>query len=425
MDLYQALTVASLVLVVTWWSTGLVNKIIATCVLLLSFVLFSGAEPKVVFSFLLSENFPMITLTYLFSQGITNSGLIEKLVQPFLGKYANSHRKILLSIIIVLALTIYLVPQPLARLIIVASLFDKYMENTDIKPSARRALMFGCFLFYALVNMSVVNADVLLNTSALAFTGLEMTDIEWLGNMGVPVIIYGVLTFILFNLAFRKDFAGQKKIQLTVQTQREALNKRDKLSLTIIIITLLLWATKSLHGINATVITLGATIAMFACKLLKAKDIKSIDITTLVFLTGAFSIGSAMKASGSADIIFSRMKLFFPEEYSIWYILLLAVIGKMMHMLLGSNTTTLSLIIPGLMIVSGDILSSEAIMYTAYVSVVVQSFLPFHSVAMMMGTARNYFDTKEVLRFGVPMLILMFISLVCVFLPWWHFVGIM
>lgn len=58
------------------------------------------------------------------------------------------------------------------------------------------------------------------------------------------------------------------------------------------------------------------------------------------------------------------------------------------------------------------------------VGVVVHSPLPFHSVAMMMGTARNYFTAKDVLRFGAPMLALMFVSIICVFLPWWQFVGI-
>lgn len=424
MNLNQSITVAALVLVVTWWSTGWVNKIIATCVLLLCFVLFSGASPKVVFTFLLSENFPMIALTYLFSQGITNSGLIEKVIQPFLGRHANSPHKILLSIIIVFVLTVYLVPQPLARLIIVASLFDKYMKNTDISSPARRVLMFGCFLFYALVNMLCISADLMLNTSSLAFAGLTMNDEQWMKNMAVPVVIYGALIFGLFSLVFRKELGEQKKVHLIMQPEKVRLKKHDKIALTIIIVTVLLWVTKGLHGINATVITLGATVAMFAVKLLSPKDLKSIDITTLVFLTGAFSIGSAMKASGSAEIIFSRMKDLFPSEYSIWYILLLAAIGKIMHLMLGSNTTTLSLIIPGLMIVSRDILSPEAIMYTAYVSVVVHSLLPFHSVAMMMGTARNYFTAKDVLRFGVPMLALMFVSIICVFLPWWQFVGI-
>ena len=217
MNLNQSITVAALVLVVTWWSTGWVNKIIATCVLLLCFVLFSGASPKVVFTFLLSENFPMIALTYLFSQGITNSGLIEKVIQPFLGRHANSPHKILLSIIIVFVLTVYLVPQPLARLIIVASLFDKYMKNTDISSPARRVLMFGCFLFYALVNMLCISADLMLNTSSLAFAGLTMNDEQWMKNMAVPVVIYGALIFGLFSLVFRKELGEQKKVERPLQ----------------------------------------------------------------------------------------------------------------------------------------------------------------------------------------------------------------
>lgn len=424
MNLAQAATVSVLVLVVTWWSAGLVNKIIASCVLLGCFWLFSGAPARQVFTFLLSENFPMIALTYLFSQGIANSGIIEKIVQPFLGRFANTPLKILLCMIAVLTCTIYLVPQPLARLILVSVVFAKYIDSTNIPADTKQVLMWGCFLFYSLVNMLCVNADIILNSSTLAFAGLEMGDMQWAKNMAVPVVVYGALILALFCWVYRGPMRAVKTVRLNQPPQAVKLEKRDKLAIGIVLVTVLLWVTKGLHGINATLVTLAATVVMFATGLLKPRDLKAIDITTLVFLTAAFSIGGVMKSCGAADLIFSRLKGIFPSRYSIGYILILALVGKLMHFLLGSNTTTLSLIVPGLMLICTDVLTPEAIMYVCYMSTVVQALLPFHSVAYMMGAASGYFDTKILARFGLPMLVLMFLALVCVFLPWWHVVGI-
>lgn len=425
MNLSQAATVASLVMVVTWWSTGWVNKILASCVLLACFVLFSGAAPKQVFTFLLSENFPMIALTYLFSEGITQSGLIEKVLLPRLGKFATSPMKILLSMIAVLALTIYLVPQSLARLIIVAMIFDNYMRGTDLDASARRVLMCGCFVFYALVNMVCVNADIILNTSTLAFSGLQMGDLEWAKNMALPTVVYGALMVLLFSLVFRREIKAAGRVRLTREPEKTAFTKRDWTASAIIALTILLWASKGLHHINATLITLLATAAMFATGMLKPRDFRAIDVTTLVFLTAAFSIGGVMKSCGAAELIFSRLKTIFPAQFSLLYILTLALIGKALHLVLGSNTTTLSLLIPGLMLICTDVMSPTAIMYVAYLSVVVQSLLPFHSVALMIGTAHDYFDTKTVFRFGLPMLFLVFFALSCVYLPWWKIIGLL
>ena len=425
MNLSQAATVASLVMVVTWWSTGWVNKILASFVLLACFALFSGTAPKQVFTFLLSENFPMIALTYLFSEGITKSGLIEKVLLPRLGKFANTPLKILLSMIAVLALTIYLVPQSLARLIIVAMIFDNYMRSTDLDEATRRVLMCGCFVFYALVNMICVNADIILNNSTLAFSGLLMGDLEWAKNMAVPTVVYGLLMGLLFSLVFRPEIKKSGKVRLIKEPGKAVFTKQDKIASAIIAVTILLWATKGLHHINATLVTLVATAVMFAAGMLKPRDFRAIDITTLVFLTAAFSIGGVMKSCGAAEIIFSQLKTIFPAQFSLLYILTLALIGKTLHLVLGSNTTTLSLLIPGLMLICTDVMSPTAIMYVAYLSVVVQSLLPFHSVALMMGTARNYFDTKTVFRFGLPMLFLMFFALICVYVPWWRLIGLL
>lgn len=425
MDLRQTITVASLVLVVTWWSTGWVNKILASCVLLLCFVLFSGAAPKQVFTFLLSENFPMIALTYLFSEGITKSGLIEKILLPQLGKLANTPMKILLSMILVLTLTIYVVPQPLARLIIVAVIFDNYMHSTNIDETMRHVLMFGCFVFYALVNMLCISADIILNHSTLAFSGLMMGDLQWAMNMALPTTVYGGMMLLLFAVVFRREIKASGPIHLLREPGKVPFTKQDKIASAIIALTVLLWMTASIHHINSTLVTLLATAAMFAAGMLRPQDLRTIDVTTLVFLTAAFSIGGVMKSCGAAEIIFSKLKLIFPERFSILYILTLALVGKLLHLVLGSNTTTLSLLVPGLMLICTDTMAPTAIMYVAYLSVVVQSLLPFHSVALMMGTARGYFDTKTVFRFGLPMLFLMFFALVCVFVPWWKVRGIL
>lgn len=51
MDMRQSATLAVLLLVIIWWCTGIVGKTLASCVLIVSFLFLSGAQPRTVFSF--------------------------------------------------------------------------------------------------------------------------------------------------------------------------------------------------------------------------------------------------------------------------------------------------------------------------------------------------------------------------------------
>ena len=74
----------AVLLAIIWWSAGIVKKIPASVFLIAVFCLVSRAGVRTIFSFPLSETFPMIVMTYLFSQGIANSGLIDQIFQPLL-----------------------------------------------------------------------------------------------------------------------------------------------------------------------------------------------------------------------------------------------------------------------------------------------------------------------------------------------------
>ena len=118
MTLRQSLVLGSLITVIIWWSTGWVGKITASCTLLAVFLLVGQAPAKTVFSFPLSDNFLLIIFCYLFSRGIENACIAEKTVQPLLFRFAATPIRMVAVVIVFFAATIYIIPQPLARLII-------------------------------------------------------------------------------------------------------------------------------------------------------------------------------------------------------------------------------------------------------------------------------------------------------------------
>lgn len=423
MDMRQSATLAVLLLVIIWWCTGIVGKTLASCVLIVSFLLLSGAQPRTVFSFPLSSTFLLIVLTYLFSRGVANSGLAEKYLEPVFTHVASTPFKAVILGALMLVVTIYAIPQPLARLIIISDIVRAYLEKTDADEAAKSTVIFGVFVMYIFVNMLTMNADIILNTTSAAVAGVQMTDGEWMSYMAAPSVAYTAAVLLLFRLIFKKELAGKKLHSLAAKAEKKPLGKIDVATLLIVVVTMLLWLTESIHGIPSWVVTLCSIALMYITGALKLVDIKAIDVPMLVFLTAAMSIGAVMSENGTAELIFSRLRALIDGGSPAYTVLAVVLITVCMHMLLGSNTTTVSVVIPSIMYMCEGMLPAAVIMFIVYVASAAQWLFPFHSVGLMMGTSMAHFTPKHVLRLGIPLTALLFAAIFGLYLPWWKFIG--
>ena len=421
MDLRESAVTAGVVLAIIWWSSGIVKKIPAAVLLLLLFMLVSQTGYQTVFSFPLSETFPMLVITYLFSRALSNAGMIDRICSPLLERVVHTPFQCLLAVIALFYLTMYVIPQPLARLIIVAAVFDRFLKQAAVPRQVYSVLMYGVFLFYAVVNMSAKDADMIMNYVAAGFAEQQITNGMWVKAMFLPTLILCMFILGLFLLLFRKQLQGYK-IVVKEKAEKQPFTRQQKIAMTIICMTVLLWMTQGLHGVNNTLISAVSTALLYGIRILHREDIKAIDVTTLIFLTAAFSIGGVMEACGAADKVFGALQGFFPQQLSVLYFLIMIFAGMALHMVLGSNTTTLSVIVPGMMIICGGLVPEEVIVYIGIISVSFHAVLPFHSVSLMIGTSDGYFPSKYVTKLGIPVTVLVYLAAICLFLPYWKLI---
>lgn len=421
----QAIIVANTILVIIWWSTGIIKKVPSSLYLMLIYYFFSGADAKTILSFSLSETFLMIIVTYLFSQGIENSGLIDKIFQPLLIKLVYTPCQCLIAIVGIFYLTIYIIPQPLARLIIVSSVFYRFLQYTDSPEKTKNVIMYGVFVASAVVNMSAKNADIILNNVAAHFSETPISNKLWIHYMFIPTLITCCLLGILFVYIFRKELIGIDLRNKKKENKIISFSIQQKLAIGVIGITILLWATNSIHGINNTLITIIGTVILFTIQILNKKDWKSIDIATLIFLTAAFSIGNTMKFCGAANKVFGQLETIFPTKFSLLYICMMILITMLLHMILGSNTTTLSVVIPGLIVLCSQVIKSPIIVLISVISVSFHAILPFHSISLMIGVSNNYYPAKYVTKLGLPVTLFVYLVVIGIYIPYWSIVGLL
>ncbi len=420
----QALVVGCVLLVIVWWSTNWIKKIPAAICLSLSFCLFSGTKLTTIFSFPLSETFPLIVMTYLFSQAITNSGLMEKLIHPLLLRWIRTSYGCTAAIIAIFYLTMFVIPQPLARLIIVASIFQKFFQDTKLPKQVRSVLLYALFLFYAAVNMSAKDADMIMNYVAAGFSPVPISNGQWMIAMALPTFLTILALTGIFFLLFRKELQGGH-FQPPKEMAETRLTQQQKREGTLILTTVIMWMTAPIHGINSSLITLVSLCFLFGMGTLHKKDFRSIDGTTLIFLTAAFSIGGVLKECGAADKIFGLFAGIFPATFSPFYMILMLLVTMALHMILGSNTTTLSVVVPGLMILCGHVVDAPVVVYVAIVAVSFHAILPFHSVALMIGETEGHFPASYITRMAIPLTLMLYLSAIVFYLPWWRWIGLL
>jgi di/tricarboxylate transporter len=180
---------------------------------------------------------------------------------------------------------------------------------------------------------------------------------------------------------------------------------------------------ESVHGIGGTIIVIIGTIIMIPMDLLTRKDLKSINYKLLIFLTAAFSIGNVLKASGASEIIFTRFVNMFPKEFNTYYIFLIFLTSVGLHMVLGSNMTTLSVVVPGIVAIASGITSIEVVIFLIYFSVCAHYVLPFHNVIMMIGDGNRHYRTETILKFSPFLTLIIVASIFFIYINWWKFAG--
>ena len=109
----------------------------------------------------------------------------------------------------------------------------------------------------------------------------------------------------------------------------------------------------------------------------------------------------------------------FPSSFSWRYAVVVLLTAMLLHMVLGSNVTTMSVVVPGLMTIGAGVAPPVPLLLLIYIAVCGHFLLPFHHVVLLLGEGKGYYGSKHLARFGIPLTALMFLSALLLYMGWW------
>ncbi len=176
--------------------------------------------------------------------------------------------------------------------------------------------------------------------------GIDVSFGDWCVHMIPYVIVMIVLAWFLLQWFFPFK---TKKLVLEIPANTKKKDWKSKLVWVTFILTILLWATESLTGINSNIVALIPLAVFTATGLFGKEEIKDINWPVLWLVAGGFALGYCLQDTGLAKVLINAIPF-----GSMSVVLVLVVAGLVCYFLSNfiSNSATAALLIPILIVVA-------------------------------------------------------------------------
>ena len=247
------------------------------------------------------------------------------------------------------------------------------------------------------------------NLMAAAYTHIPFAN--WM-VFGFPLaIIMMLIIWKLLSRVFKPEVSEIVGGNKTISNKLESLGpmKRvEKISLGILLFTIALWVTASWTGLNSYSVALIGAVLFFVFKVLDWRDAQNgVDWGLIVFFGGALSLGAALLNTGAAEWLITDIVSVLGSNPSTILIMVVLMIIAVCITQVMSNIALAAILVP----LSVTLAQAQGLPVGQYaVPVAIACSLSFMlpmadpTVAMAYGT--GYVKIKEILKAGVPLVVI-------------------
>lgn len=214
------------------------------------------------------------------------------------------------------------------------------------------------------------------------------------------VVIMLIFTWLLLKWLYPME---SKQIDLNIQS-RFLMNRKALLVYFTFVMTILLWITDRLHGMNAYVVAMIPIAIFTATGIINAEDLKKINWGVLWLVAGGIALGTGLEKTGLTSHIINSIPFSMLSPLLIIFLATLLTLGMATLM---SNTATANLLLP-LMAALGTTLESlqalggtRLIILTITFSCSLAMSLPVSTPPNAMAYASGVIKTRHMAKAGV------------------------
>ncbi|MDK3019857.1 SLC13 family permease [Pseudodonghicola flavimaris] len=427
----QALTFGVVLLTLGLWATGIVPAYVGSAFFFTTLLLLDLAPPTVVFSGFSSTAIWLVVTGFVIGAAITHSGLgarIGTLARPHL---SHSYAVLIAGLMLIGAIMGFLMPSSMGR---AAVLVPVGMALADVlgldKGSKGRTgvavvIAFGTNMpsFGILPSNipNVVMAGVAERTLGLHFSYADYLLLHYpvLGIVKSIAIVLLVLLYFPAKVTTDRPAPGFD--------HRPGAARRQLALLGILLVTVALWATDQMHGLNPAWIGLATSLVLLTPQtgFVPPKVFKgAVDFGVILFISGALALGAVVTSTGLGPIVAHHVTALLPLQQGQDFLNFLSI--STLGILTGVFTTMAGL--PAVLTPIAQDLSNatglplETVVMTQVIGFSTV-FFPYQIGPLIVAMGLAGESTRPLLKMTLSLVALTFLIFIPLDYLWWRLLG--
>jgi sodium-dependent dicarboxylate transporter 2/3/5 len=220
-------------------------------------------------------------------------------------------------------------------------------------------------------------------------------------SFGVPyVVVMLIFTWLLLKWLYPME---SKEIDLNIRG-KFLMNRKALLVYFTFVMTILLWITDRLHGMNAYVVAMIPIAVFTSSGIINAEDLKKINWGVLWLVAGGIALGTGLEKSGLTSHIIRSIPFSMFSPLLIIFLSTLLTLGMATLM---SNTATANLLLPLMAALGASLESLQALGGTRLIILAITfscslaMSLPVSTPPNAMAYASGVIETRHMAKAGV------------------------
>lgn len=418
--------------VVLWSSTSFNGAYVALAAVV-SLVLLRVTPQEVFFDALASDVIWLMIGAFILGGAIQQTGLAARLTARVVGHTGTVGAVFwrLTTLLIPLALVI---PSTSGRAAIAIPVFRSVVAATRDKvvPRALAILIPTIILVSTAATLIAAGSHLVAVDLLNRTTGVRITYTTWL-LYGLP---FGVVASYLSTAVVVMLFlpAQQRKRPVTLTQRTTApLSIKEKATLAVVVLMVVLWLTEHWHGIEiATVTVLGALlltlpgIGVLAWK----KALQTVSWNLILFVGAAIVMGRTLIDTGTAAWIIQRLFSVLGVmslEDPLPLLLILSLLTLTAHLYITSHTARTAAMIPALLLVAAKLeINPVALVFISTVGLDYCLTFPVSSKALLMfhELESQTYQPADLLKLSAVLLIVHLALILVFYYAYWRWIGL-
>ena len=239
---------------------------------------------------------------FFLASALTKTGLDADLFKFTLRVSGVTPRRILIGLMCTTMIASMLMSNTAITAMVIAAVMP-FLNNLGKKSPLSKALLIGIPIAATTGGLSTIigtpaNA---IAAGALENAGIQIDFLHWM-FYGVPLALFLtavscvvlVKVFIKENQPLSFEFLYSKNSEVA---DRELRIKR-RIVIAIVIVTLLLWMTSSLHNLSVSAVAAIPIVFLTMTGVVEGKDVRGLSWDTLLLVAGGLSLGLALQETG-------------------------------------------------------------------------------------------------------------------------------